>query len=317
MMKIVILDASPLDKDGGISWERIQALGEVTIYPRTSADQVVERIQQAEVVLTNKVVLDEAILSQCPTLKHIAVMATGFNIIDGAYAKSKGITVSNIPAYSTDAVAQQTFALILGLTNHLHHHSEFVRSNDWAKHEDFAFWHQPVYDLKGKTLGLYGFGTIAQEVAKIALAFGMEVIAHRRSDKTIEGVRLVSLDELLAASDILSLHAPLTAENKDLFGTESFSKMKKSALLINTARGPLIDEMALAKALNRGEIAGAGLDVMCQEPPQLDHPLYKIEQCLISPHMAWASVESRLRLMDILEANIKAYAKGEPQNIVN
>ncbi|WP_053404601.1 D-2-hydroxyacid dehydrogenase [Persicobacter sp. CCB-QB2] len=316
MRKIVILDGNPLDQDG-LSWEPLQALGSVAYFSNTPEHKIIDRCQEAHIVITNKVPFFESTIAQCPKLEHIAVTATGVNMVDLAFAKSKGITVSNVPAYGPAAVAQHSVALLLALTNRVGPLGDFTKSNGWAKHSHFAYWDQAITGLEGKTIGLYGYGEIAKRVSKIAHAFGMEVLVVRSSNQEPEIGRLVELEVLIRQSDIISLHAPLNSQNEGLFNQEAFRKMKKSAYLINTARGPLINENDLYIALKNREIAGAGLDVLCQEPPEENHPLYQLENCIITPHMAWAAVEARQNLMHILFANIKGFCEGKPQNIVN
>ncbi|MCB0736340.1 MAG: D-2-hydroxyacid dehydrogenase [Bacteroidetes bacterium] len=316
-MKIVVLDGYTLNP-GDLSWEHLERLGNCTVYERTSPDQVVERCHDAEIVLTNKVVLDENVINQLPKLEYIGVMATGVNVIDVAYKKKKGITVTNAAGYSSIGVAQHTLALILASINKVESHHNWAREN-WSKHHDFSYTLNSISELNGKTLGLIGFGQIAQEVAKIAFAFGMKILVYRRQNNVEmpEGITQVELDELLSRADVVSLHCPLTPETNQMVNAKFLSKMKPSAGLVNTARGGLVNEHALAKTLNNNEIAWAALDVLAQEPPSDECPLLSAENCLITPHIAWASKESRMRLMDIITENIRSYFLGEPQNVVS
>ena len=313
-MKIVFLDAYTTNH-GDLDWAGLKALGDVKLYDRTPADLVVERSIEAEVIITNKVLFSKALLSQLPKLKYICIAATGYNNIDLAAAREFGIRVSNVVGYSTSSVTQHVFALLLSLVNRTQHYSQEVHAGEWSSCEDFSYWHDPIHELAGSILGIYGFGKIGRAVAAVALGFGMEVISvhkHPERDKRA-GVRFVDWDTLIGQSDVLSLHAPLTEHNRGLFNETVFRKMKKSAFLINTSRGPVINEEDLAHALREGVIAGAGLDVLCQEPPPPDHPL---PNCIITPHHAWATQAARRRLLDALIKNIKAFQSGNPINLV-
>ena len=295
-MKIVILDANTANP-GDLDWDGLTALGQLQTHDRTPSDLVAKRAADAEIVLTNKTVLSAESIGRLAKLRYIGVLATGYNVVDLAAAGARGVPVTNIPAYSTPAVAQMVFAHVLHLTQHVASHAENVRSGDWASCPDFCFWNQPLTELSGRTFGIIGLGRIGREVAGIARAFGMRVIAHNhRPPRDLpDGIEMVGLDELFAESDVLSLHCPLTDANHHLVNAGRLSQMKPGALLINTARGPLVDTAALAKALHNGEIAGAGLDVMETEPPPADHPLYFAPNCHITPHIGWASQAARRR----------------------
>lgn len=317
-MKIVILDGYTLNP-GDLDWAPIQALGEVTIYDRSTPEEVLDRGQGARFLLTNKVPLSREMMVQMPNLKYIGVMATGYNHIDLEAASELGITVTNVAGYSTNAVAQHTFALLLSLLNRVETHSELVHDGRWAASKDFTFRETPLLELAGKTLGLVGVGGIGQKVAEIGKAFGMEVIAYRRNPHktTDDFIQMVSLDDVFGASDVVSLHLPLSAETDQMVNARLLGLMKPTAYLINTARGGLIQEDALADALERGQIAGAGLDVLSTEPPAEDHPLIGARNCVITPHIAWSLKEARTRLVDLIAENILAYRRGEPLNKVN
>jgi glycerate dehydrogenase len=315
-MRIVILDGHTLNP-GDLSWEPIQALGDCKIYPRSSPAESMERARGAEVLFTNKALVSKQLIHSVPELRYIGVMATGYNIVDVEAARARGVVVSNVPAYGTSAVAQMVFALLLELTQRTGHHSETVREGRWSRSADFCYWDYPLVNLSGKTIGIVGYGRIGQAVGKIAEAFGMKVIISQRGTRTYPGVKSVSLDDLFVEADVVSLHCPLTADNRGLVNKDQLARMKPSALLINTSRGPLIDESALANALNEEQIAGAGLDVLSIEPPPLDNPLLKAANCIITPHIAWATRESRERLMQILIENLKAFLGGKPQNVVS
>lgn len=317
-MKIVILDGYTLNP-GDLDWAPLEALGEVTIYDRSTPEEVLERGQGARFLLTNKVPLSREMMIQMPNLKYIGVMATGYNHIDLEAASELGITVTNVAGYSTNAVAQHTFALLLSLLNRVETHSELVHDGRWAASKDFTFRETPLLELAGKTLGLVGVGGIGQKVAEIGKAFGMEVIAYRRNPHktTDDFIQMVSLDDVFGASDVVSLHLPLSAETDQMVNARLLGLMKPTAYLINTARGGLIQEDALADALERGQIAGAGLDVLSTEPPAADNPLIGARNCVITPHIAWSLKEARTRLVDLIAENILAYRRGEPLNKVN
>lgn len=317
-MNITILDGYTLNP-GDLSWQQFEELGNLTVHDRMSADNTVERAKGADVIFTNKVVINKDIIGQLPSLKFIGVLATGFNVVDVEAAREAGIVVCNIPAYSTNSVAQMVFAHILNFTHKVGLHAQQVREGTWSRHHDFCFWSSPQTELAGKTLGIIGFGRIGQQVARIGDAFGMKTIFHNRSFK--EGIpqhfRPVTLEEVFRESDFLSINCPLTTENTGFVNSATIELMKPNAFLINTGRGPLINEHDLAEALNQGIIAGAGLDVLSTEPPLPDNPLLTAKNCFITPHIAWATFEARQRLLQIALDNLKAFANGEPIHVVN
>jgi glycerate dehydrogenase len=315
-MRIVALDGYTLNP-GDLSWGPIESLGDFQTFDRTPAEQVVQRSRDANVLLTNKVAFDRKTIESLPALKLIAVTATGHNIVDGAAAKERGVFVCNVPEYGTPNVAQHVFALLLELTTHVGEHSDGVRAGRWSKSPDWSYWETPLIELSGLTLGIVGYGRIGRAVAKIARAFGMDVIATRRRADEPADVETVDLEPLLRRSDVVSLHCPLMPETAKMINASRIALMKPTALLINTARGGLIDEPDLAKALNDGRIAGAGLDVLTSEPPAADNPLIAARNCVITPHIAWASRPARQRLLDITAENIRAFAGGRPRNVVN
>ncbi|MBN8855974.1 MAG: glycerate dehydrogenase [Sphingobacteriales bacterium 50-39] len=314
-MNIVVIDGYTLNP-GDQSWENISKIGKLTIYDRTSAADIVERCRDAEVVITNKVPFTAATLEQLPKLKMIAVTATGYNIIDTATARKRDIVVSNVPSYGTASVAQHAFSLILELTNHVGANSASVAAGDWQKAPDWCYTVAPVMELEGKTLGIIGYGNIGQRMSLIAQAFGMKVLYYSPGDKPWTPDERADLPTLFANSDVVSLHAPLTSGNEKFVNKDLLKRMKPTAFLINTARGPLIDEHDLAEALNNGWIAGAGLDVLSVEPPTDSNPLLKAKNCIITPHMSWISREARERIMEMTEANIKAFLDGSEINRV-
>lgn len=316
-MKIVVLDGYT-ENPGDLSWDKLGELGELTVYEHTETEKIAQRMQGAQIILTNKTPIDRDTLELCPEVRYIGVLATGYNVIDIDAAKEKGVVVCNIPTYGTDAVAQHVFALLLELCQRTGHHAAAVKEGRWARCRDFCFWDYPLVELSGKTMGFIGFGRIGQRTAQIAKAFGMDVLAYDMfpNETGKELGRYVDLDELLACSDVVSLHCPLFPETKEIISHKTISKMKHGALLINTSRGPLINEMDLAKALHDGRLVGAGLDVLSQEPPQADHPLLSAPNCIVTPHIAWATKESRQRLMDIAVENVKNYLAGQPSNCV-
>lgn len=320
MTKIVVMDGQGLNP-GDLSWEPLKELGDVTIYDRTPEDKILERGADADIIITNKTPIFEESLRNLPKLKYVGVLATGYNNVDIELAKELGIVVTNIPSYSTDSVAQMVFAFILEFCHRVADHTDAVMRGDWSNSIDFTFWNYPLMELKGKTLGIIGFGTIGQRVADIATVFGMEVLAHSRT-LTDQSARenfkwAKDMDEVFENSDFLSLHCPLTEETEGLVNMDNLKKMKDTAILINTSRGPVLVEDDLAKALNEDIIAGAGLDVLSLEPPQADNPLFKAKNCFITPHIAWATMEARQRLMNIATSNVKAFISGEPINVVN
>jgi glycerate dehydrogenase len=316
-MKVVILDGHTLNP-GDLSWKGLKALGELTVYPRTPPEQVVERAAGAEILLTNKTVVSRSAIEQLHGLKYIGVLATGYNIVNVEAAREHGIAVTNVPSYGTRSVAQAVFAHLLNLTHHTGQHAAGVREGRWSASEDFCYWDYPLVELAGLVMGIVGFGRIGQAVARIALAMEMKVLAHDVAARApAEGVDFVDLATLFRTSDVVTLHCPLTAENQGLVNAERLGLMKPTALLINTARGPLIDEPALAAALEAEQIAGAGLDVLSVEPPPLGHPLLTAKNCYVTPHQAWATKTARQRLLAVVTDNVRAFLEGKPQNVVN
>ena len=315
--KIVILDGHTTNP-GDLSWDALNALGDCTIHDRTPPEQIVARCADAEVVITNKVLLTAEVIEQLPDLKYIGLLSTGCNAVDLDAAAARGIPVTNVPTYSTDSVAQLVFAHLLNLCHHAAEHSQEAKSGKWAGSIDFCYWDHPLIELKGLTMGIVGLGRIGTATAKLALAFGMRVIASSgTSANSIEGVNVVDLDTLFQTSDVVSLHCPLTEATERLVDCDRLATMKPSAFLINTGRGPLVDEQALADALNNGVIAGAGVDVLVEEPPAADCPLLGAANCVVTPHIAWATREARERLMQIVVQNVSAYQAGSPVNVVN
>lgn len=310
--RLVVLDGHTCNP-GDLSWAALETLGELTVHARSAPEQVAERIAGASVVLTNKTRLNAELLEQASGLRGIAVLATGHDIVDGAAAGRLGIPVCNVPEYGTASVAQAVFALLLELTNHTGSLAAGVRDGRWSACPDFCYWDAPLQELAGLTFGIVGHGRIGAAVARIARAFGMEVLSHRRNP----GPGDVDLDSLLANSDVVSLHCPLTPETRGLINAERLARMKPGAILINTGRGPLIDEAALAEALASGHLGGAGLDVLSVEPPAADHPLLRAPNCLITPHVAWASRAARERLITATAANVAALLKGQAIHVVN
>jgi len=317
-MKIVLLDAHTANP-GDLSWQPLEAIAACEVHARTPLDQTVARCAGAEIVITNKAPLTREIIAALPDLKYIGVTATGFNIVDVVAAKERGIVVANVPGYSTPAVAQHVIALMLEMTNHVGHAAKSVEDGGWVKCPDFCYYDHPIIELSGRTLGIIGYGEIGSAVARIAVAFGMKVLASKRTWKEAPpaGVEPAEIDDIFRQCDVISLHCPLTDATKNLVGERTLALMKPEAMIINTGRGPLIDEPALAKALNEGRIAGAGLDVLSVEPAKADNPLLTAKNCLITPHVAWASRESRARLIDLTAANLQAYLAGKPVNVVN
>ncbi|MCI7089077.1 D-2-hydroxyacid dehydrogenase [Prevotella sp. P2-180] len=317
-MKIVVLDSYGMNP-GDLSWDALKELGEVTIYDRTSEDEVYQRCSDADIVLTNKVVFDADTIWKLPNLKYIGVLATGYNIVDTVAACDNDIVVTNVPAYSTDSVAQLTFAHILSIANRVEHYAIENRNGRWSNNPDFVYWDTPLIELTGKTLGIVGLGLIGMKVAKMALCFGMDVFAvtskHRKD--LPEGIQKTTLDGLLATSDILSLHCPLKRETREMINATTLAKMKHGAILINTGRGPLVNENDVAEALKSGQLGAYGTDVMCQEPPSADNPLFSAPNFYSTPHIAWATFEARQRLMKTVVDNVKAFIEGKPVNVVN
>ena len=318
-MKIVILDARALNP-GDLSYDCINQFGDVTLYERTETEaETIQRIGDSEIILVNKVPITETVLAACPNIKLICVQATGYNIVDCEACARRGIPVTNVPAYGTAAVAQFTMALILELCHRVGLHNHSVHQGDWIKSTNFCYWLTPQMELAGKTLGIIGFGRIGRAVGQLAKAFGMNVIAYSRSECE-EGRQIgeyVDLDTLFARSDIISLHCPQFAETEKIINAESIAKMKDGAMLINTARGSLLDEEAVAEALKSGKLRGAAVDVVSQEPMKAENPLLTTRKCIITPHIAWAPVESRQRLLDCVVENIRGFLNGQPQNVVN
>lgn len=319
--KIVYLDAHTMNP-GDLSWDVLGQLGEIIIHERTPADQIVKRIGDASIVLTNKAVLDAEVIAACPALKYIGVTATGTNIIDLKAANDYGITVTNAPGYSSDSVAQHVFALLFELTNRVGDHDRAVKSGQWVSSPDFAFTLGPMHEMAGKTLAIAGLGDIGTRVARIGTALGMKIVGWKRpgrSPRRIDGLEHdeLPLDELFTVADVLTLHCPLTDDTQHMVNAARLATMKRSAILINTGRGPLLDEAAVATALRDGTIAGAGVDVLSSEPPAPDNPMLTAPNCVITPHNAWASVESRSRLMNIVAENMRAFIAGKPVNVVN
>lgn len=319
-MKIVVLDGYALNP-GDLSWQGFEELGEVTVYDRTSytdKQEIIERIGDAEAILTNKTPITADVLKACPQLTYIGVLATGYNVVDLAAAKEQGITVTNIPSYSTNAVTQATFALLLEVTNQVGHHNRSVHQGDWQTSKDFSYWQTPLMELAGKTIGLIGYGAIAQAVATIAHAFQLKVIYfnHRPKPAQADWAKQVSLAELYQEADIISLHVPQFPETEKMIDRTALAQMKSSAILINTARGGLIDEAAVAEALQTGQIAALAADVVSKEPIAADNPLLQAPNCYLTPHIAWAPVETRRRLMGIAVANLSGFKAGTPQNVV-
>ena len=318
-MKLVILDGNALNP-GDMSWDCFNAFGEVTVYPRSEGKEtVIERLAGADIVLLNKVPIDAEILSACPSVKLICCLSTGYNVVDILAARQRNIPVCNVPAYSTASVSQFTFALLLELCHQVGHHDNTVHAGKWAAHPDFCYWDTPQMELAGKTMGIIGFGRIGQAVARIANALGMKVLAYSRSHRP-EGETLaayVDLDTLLSSSDVVSLHCPLFPETENLINAETIAKMKDGAILLNTSRGPVIHEQAVADALRSGKLRGAAMDVVSEEPIRADNPLLTAPNCIITPHMAWAPTEARQRILDVTMDNIRGYLSHTPVNVVN
>lgn len=315
MIKLTILDGHAVNP-GDLPWTFLNGIVDYKVYERTSPEEVIERIGNSDAVFLNKIQITKEIFDACPKLKYIGVLATGYNVIDLDAAREHGVTVTNIPAYSTDSVAQHVFSFILYFTNQVAQHSASVMSGDWVKCPDFCYWNGSLSELAGKTLGIFGYGNIGRRVAELGKAFGMKVICCTRTPK--EGMpENVSFEELLKRSDFLTLHAPLTDKTKNIINKESLSLMKKTAYLINTARGGFVVEKDLADCLNKGGIAGFAADVLLQEPMAKDCPLLNAKNCVITPHIAWAPLETRKRLQGIAEENLKAWLSGKPINVVN
>lgn len=316
-MKIVILDAYAANP-GDLSWDEFAALGDLTVYDRTAQEDAAARIGDAEVVFINKVRLTDEIFAACPNLKLVSILATGYNIVDLAAAKRRGITVCNVPGYSTRAVVQMTFALLLEICQQVGLHSGAVHTGRWQTCPDFCFWDRPLIELDGKTMGIVGYGAIGSAVGTVAQALGMKLLVTARHEKPVpEGARFVSLPELLAQSDVVSLHCPQTAENARMIDAGALAQMKDGAILLNTARGGLLDEQAVADALRSGKLLAAGMDVVSAEPIRADNPLLTAPNCFLTPHIAWAPLGTRRRLQAISAENLRAFLAGKPQNVVN
>lgn len=317
-MKITVLDgyaACP----GDISWDGMKALGDFTLYDRTSPDEVVTRAQDSDVILTNKVVISKEIIDQLPNLKYIGVLATGYNIVDTKYAREKNIIVTNIPAYSTDSVAQMVFAHIFNITNDIAHYASENRNGRWTNSPDFCYMDNTLHEVASMSIGIYGLGSIGKKVAEVANAFGMKVyaVSSKEQSQLPEYVEKLSFDDMLATCDIITLHCPLTDSTKEMINAESLKKVKKGAILVNTGRGPLVNEQDVADALVSGQLGAFCADVLTVEPARADNPLLAAPNCYLTPHVAWATFEARVRLMDIAVNNVAAYKNGEPINVVN
>lgn len=318
-MKIVVLDGYALNP-GDLSWDAIKEFGDLVVHDRTSQDEILERSGGAHVLLTNKTPIRENIIDQLPGLRFIGVLATGYNVVDVEAAKARGIVVSNVPDYGSYSVAQLTFALLLELCNHVQRHSDSVREGKWASSKDWCYWDFPQMELAGKTMGIIGFGSIGKKVGDMAMSFGMNVLgtARTRTDQSHrKNFGWTEVPDLLEQSDVVSIHCPLTSETKGLINAKTLRTMKKSAFLLNTSRGPIVIDQDLSNALNENVIAGAGIDVLAVEPPQKDNPLFKAKNCIITPHIAWATKEARTRLMNMAIDNLSAFIKGTPVNVVS
>ncbi len=317
-MNIIILDGYALNP-GDLSYDRLQQFGTLRVYDRTAPEQVVERAKEADALLINKVVLGEHEFAQLPRLRYIGVQATGYNVVDVEAARKHGIVVTNIPAYSTSSVAQMVMAHLLNITQGVDFYAQQNRAGRWASNPDFCYWDNPLIELAGKQMGIVGFGRTGSAVARLAQAFGMKVVVYtsKAQESLPEGVEKLALDTLFSTSDVVSLHCPLTPDTLSLVNASRLALMKPTAVLINTARGPIVDEQALADALNRGTLYAAGIDVLCEEPPLAGSPLLTARNCFVTPHVAWATFEARTRLLDICEANLRAFVGGNPQNVVS
>ena len=317
-MKIVVLDGYT-ENPGDLSWEKLEALGELTVYDRTPVDKVIERIGDAEIVYTNKTPITRETLDACPNIKFISVLATGYNVVDCAAAREKGIPVTNVPTYGTASVAQFAIALLLEVCHHVAHHDRAVHEGRWENNPDWCFWDYPLIELAGKTMGIIGLGRIGQATARIAKALGMRVIAFDKvkSEAGAEAAEYVELDALLEQSDVVVLHCPLFPDTQGIINKHTIAKMKDGVIIINNSRGPLVVEQDLADALNSGKVYAAGLDVVSTEPIRGDNPLLTAKNCIITPHISWAPKESRMRIMDAAAENLKAFMAGEPINVVN
>lgn len=317
-MKIVILDGYSANP-GDLSWKPLEEIGELTVYDRTKPEEIIQRAKDAEIVLTNKVLIKRQEMEQLPHLRYIGVLATGYNVVGIEAARERGIAVTNVPAYSTESVAQMVFAHLLTVTNRTEHYAIQNRAGRWSSNPDFCYWDAPITELAGKTFGIVGLGNIGQRVAAIANAFGMNVVAYtsKQPEELPQYIRKRTLDELLAESDVLSLHCPLTTDTQHLINSHALQMMKPSAILINTGRGPLVNDQDVADALKANRLRAFCADVLTEEPPKADNPLLECENAYITPHIAWASSEARVRLLDVAINNVKAFVEGKPQNIIN
>lgn len=317
-MKIVILDGYSVNP-GDLSWEELEACGELTVYDRTNTEDILKRTKNADAILTNKVFISSEIIDKLPNLKYIGVLATGYNVVDIEAAKKRAITVTNVPAYSTNSVVQMTFAHILNLTNRVAHYAHENRKGKWSASPDFCYWDTNLGEIAGKTLGVVGLGNIGYKVACIARDFGMDVFActSKNSADLPDGIQKVTFNGLLGISDILTLHCPLTPQTKEMINKDTLSQMKRGALLINTGRGALVNDKDVAQALCEGQLGGYGADVMTQEPPKPDNPLLSAPNAYLTPHIAWATLEARKRLVSIASANVAAFVQGSPKNVVS
>ena len=316
-MKIVILDAFTANP-GDMSWKGLEELGELMVYDRTKAEETVARAADADIVLTNKVIINKEVIAQLPQLKYIGVLATGYNVIDIKAAHERGIIVTNVPAYSTESVAQMVFAHLLTVTNRTEHYAILNRQGRWSTNPDFSYWDTELTELAGKTFGIVGLGNIGSRVAQIALAFGMKVkaLTSKTANALPAGIEKASLEELLTASDVLSLHCPLTDNTRQMINSETLRQMKPTAILINTGRGPLVDDQAIAEALEEGRLAAFCADVLTEEPPKADNPLLKQPNAFITPHIAWATKEARIRLIQVATDNVSSFLNGKAVNVV-
>jgi glycerate dehydrogenase len=322
MKNIVVLDGYTLNP-GDLTWEGLESLGKCVVYDRTPPEEVVPHAKDSQIILTNKTVLSSDVINQLSKLRYIGVLATGYNVVDIETACARNIPVTNVPAYGTQSVAQMVFAHLLNLAQHVAHHAETVRAGRWASNPDFCYWDTPLIELAGLTIGIIGYGKIGRAVANLALTFGMKVIVYdidtslKMTQDSPAEIQFVQMDDIFRNSDIISLHCPLTPQTKNIINKECLEKMKKTAFLINTSRGPLVDEQALAQALEDKWIAGAGLDVLSEEPPDKNNPLVKAKNCFITPHIAWATYAARKRLLKIAVDNVASFLEGKPKNVVN
>ena len=318
-MKIVLLDGYT-ENPGDLSWGGFEALGEFTCYDRTPADQILSRIGDAEIIITNKTPITRATLEACPNMKYVGVLATGYNVVDVAAAKEHGVAVTNIPTYGTDSVAQFAFAMLLEICHHVQHHSDAVHEGRWEHNQDWCFWDYPLIELAGKTMGIIGYGRIGQSTGRLAQAFGMKVLANDTFQNPAlenENCRYVERDELFRESDVIALHCPLFPDTEGIINRDTIAKMRDGVIILNNSRGPLIVEQDLADALNSGKVAAAAVDVVSTEPIRGSNPLLSAKNCLITPHISWAPKESRERLMNIAVDNLRAFLEGNPVNVVN